>query len=231
MFEAFYSSFWQHPVLLILLPILFLIGFGRKLFQSNPGFLRNYLALVLAGTLLDALLTSDSIVRALGISPGLASIIAIFFVVAGDFRVFLLSIRESRPKMSVAVWASAVALSLMVPLIQAGLIAAFPRTFAEVRLTFLVYEVLLFGVLAGSVQRLGLVPSAALGREILLYALVTYGLWIVADIVILSGFDLGYLLRVIPNLLYYGAYAPFVYFRAKAHGFLQSSFPRVRSAS
>lgn len=223
MFAAFYSSFWQHPVLLVALPILFLVARGRKLFGVRPAFLRGYLflrcylGLVLAGTLLDAILTADGTARALGLPAGVASAIAISFVIVGDFRVFWLVIRLKVARMSLSFWARAAALSLVGPLLQAGLILAFPALFSEVRVTFLVYEIALFALLGGLLLGLSSKPEAVFGREVLLYALLTYGLWIAADVVILSGVDLGYLVRVVPNVLYYGAYAPFVYVRAQSH--------------
>jgi hypothetical protein len=218
MFAAFYSSFWQHPVLLLLLPILFLVLAQRKLIQSRSGFLRSYLCVVLANTLLDATLTADRTVHTLGLPARVASVIAIFFVIAGDFRVFLLAFRLNVERMTLRGWIAVVAISLFGPLAQAGLILEFPRVFAEARLTFLAYELVLFFVLAGALLALGARFSDPLAKEVLLYALATYGLWIAADLVILAGADGGYLLRVMPNLLYYGGYVPFVYFRAKRYG-------------
>ena len=223
-------SFWQQPVLLIALPILFLLLFGRKLFRSPSGFLRNYLWLVLANTILDAWLTSNLGVEALGLSKSSASALAIFFVIAGDFRVFILAFQQSARPMTAWIWTSVVALSLFGPLVQAGLILTFPNLFSDVRLTFLAYEVVLAAVLASALlawARWGLCKESVhpLAREVLLYALATYGWWILADVVILAGFDVGYLLRVVPNLLYYGAYVPFVYFRAQAHGLVHGSLP------
>ena len=46
-----------------------------------------------------------------------------------------------------------------------------------------------------------------------LYVLVYYGLWASADVLILSGVDAGWLLRVVPNQLYYALWTAFVYAR------------------
>ena len=40
-----------------------------------------------------------------------------------------------------------------------------------------------------------------------------YGLWAAADVLILCGVDAGWLVRLVPNQLYYGLFVPFVWWR------------------
>ena len=46
------------------------------------------------------------------------------------------------------------------------------------------------------------------------FEVVQYGLWVSIDVVIFAGADVGYLLRFVPNFLYYVAFVPFVYLTA-----------------
>jgi hypothetical protein len=90
---------------------------------------------------------------------------------------------------------------------------------------WLVYEiafVLLCIVLATRV-----VPSRV-GRErvrtrrfcwaVLAFVALYYTLWALADVIILTGDDRGWALRMVPNQLYYGLLVPFGYFRFFASG-------------
>jgi hypothetical protein len=45
------------------------------------------------------------------------------------------------------------------------------------------------------------------------WAGVYYALWAAADVLILAGVDAGWLLRCVPNQLYYGFTVPFVWWR------------------
>jgi hypothetical protein len=105
-------------------------------------------------------------------------------------------------------------LALPVPVAQALLGAVFPRLFAEPRHTYLAYECL-FLVWMGAYglwlsQREVSTAGRRFLRQLCLYSLGYYALWALADVWILSGADLGYLLRVVPNLLYYSLFLPFV---------------------
>ena len=45
------------------------------------------------------------------------------------------------------------------------------------------------------------------------YLAAYYGLWAAADVLILSGVDAGWPVRLVPNQLYYGFFVPFVWWR------------------
>jgi hypothetical protein len=85
----------------------------------------------------------------------------------------------------------------------------------------LAYELLFLAVAGGF--RFVLLPKRTMPDEhrvwlsaITGYAMLYYALWASADVLILSGLDLGFGLRVLPNLLYYGGFLPFVYWTAPA---------------
>lgn len=226
MFERFYYSFYQHPLLLWAVPVVFLF-----IIPSPRTFFTFYLWVFTLLSILDALLTGPGPLW-LGLSPGVAEALAIFFVILGDFRFFLViehfsGTRTARARPATArPYATALAWSFAVPVTQLLLIRAAPGFFSESRHTFLAYEVLFFllAVLLRSVllPRRQMRNSTAIWlREICAYAMTYYALWAAADVMILTGdsiapglSDWGYGLRVLPNLLYYGLFLPFVFWRA-----------------
>lgn len=216
MFQEFYGSFFQHPVMLWAIPLLYVgLRFRALSGLERPSFLAPYLKLVTVGTLLDATLTTESIIEWASISPGLAQAIAIVFVILGDFRVLYLVLRLHGSPYQTGI--AALAMSLVVPLLQGLLTQIFPEWFANVRHTFLVYELLFIALLVALLLRqrkLENEPGVQLARDVLVYALTYYCLWATADIIIVAGFDVGYLIRVIPNVLYYGVFVVFVDYRA-----------------
>src|SRR5690606_22193470 len=103
--------------------------------------------------------------------------------------------------------------------LQGILTRLFPHVFQNVRYTFLCYEILFLALAAFFLRKV--IPRRALPADVrhwqaalFAFAMVYYACWALADIVILSGFDVGYLIRVVPNVLYYGLFVPFVFWRA-----------------
>lgn len=223
MFESFYTSFWQHPLLLWVFPVVF-----WACTRPSGTYFGRAVVVFLALTILDPLLT--------GPMPSLfdwpvevATGVMLFFVLLGDFRFFFFVERFSRPDHAAPrSYIVAAAATFLVPSLQAGLIKLFPSAFENPRHTFLAYE-LLFLALA-IVYRFAVLPRRNLTSErrkwmhaITAYGMLYYGLWAGADVMILAGSDLGYLARIVPNVLYYGAFLPFVYFRAPVS--LKASVP------
>jgi hypothetical protein len=212
---AFYHSELQSLWLLLIVPSLFLLYLlllGRVP-AGTPAqrFLRVYAWVFTLGTLLDPLATGP-LSRALGLS-GIAATALIFgFVLAGDFRVLLLLFTEGGAVADLRRAARrAAAFTLLVPAATGVLyspawlgLAAWPS-----QLMWLIYEVC-FAALALWLRRR--MPTPAL-RAIALYAFGYYALWASADVLILSGVDAGWALRVVPNQLYYAFFVPFAYFR------------------
>ena len=225
MFQSFYESFWQHPLLLWAPSVFFLVFVrprGSKVARA---------ALVFAVlSILDAFFTGPLIKRwALG--PAASNAVMIFFVLLGDFRFFYFIERFSEAKdrnVKLSVQRAAIRAAgwtLIVPVIQGALTRLLPGVFDNsgvpnnVRYTFLCYEIL-FLVLAVFLWW-RVIPRRALHAdirrwlsELCVFAMTYYALWSLADLVILAGSDVGYLLRVVPNVLYYGLFVPFVFWRA-----------------
>jgi hypothetical protein len=118
--------------------------------------------------------------------------------------------------------ALALGVSAMLPL-AAWIIATKAIGAGEGRVLFLVHEAM-FGMLA-----LGLWLATRARRDLAeaqrrwltklcAFELMQYALWAVADIAILIGADAGYLLRVVPNIMYYVAFVPFAWLTAPTQG-------------
>jgi hypothetical protein len=203
-FEAFYASSWHHPIALWL-AALAAAAYCLARRDLDPSVRRYALALA-ALSILDAWLTASPVLGLGELPPPLATIVPLAFVLAGDFR-YLLLWEAAAPEGAIALTpfgvARAVGLTLIVP-VFAQLAAA---RFDDPRALFLVYE-LAFCALTAALLRWH--PNAralpwvcAVSYFVLLY----YGLWACADVLLLAtGSDLGYALRGIPNLLYYGGF-------------------------
>lgn len=206
-FEAFYASELQHPWLLwaaALAALAFCL--------TRPGLhpsVRRYCVILTALSAVDAWLTSSR-VYGLGVLSGEAArLVPLFFVIAGDYR-FLLLFGAAEPGGRIApaprALATALGLSLVVPLLSQVALAALPDAWSSSpRVLFLVYEVLFLGLTLALLRWHPRVRSVAwivpVGRFVLLY----YALWASADAILLAtGSDLGFALRVVPNVLYYG---------------------------
>jgi len=199
-FESFYQSTIQHPVLLwisnLLCTALALVSI-RSLDSSKKSKVRNFILLWALISALDAWLTANH-VFGLGTLPApYSSIIPFLFVWAGDYRIFLaMDFRKFSFR--------GVAACFVVPIL-AGILTRG----REHRILFLVYEALflVWILLYSRLTQLNEQPAA---RSIRKLSLGFYLLWVVADILILSLpaplNDLGFAVRVIPNLIYYGAF-------------------------
>ena len=95
------------------------------------------------------------------------------------------------------------ALTLIVPAASQVVLALLPDALTGARTLFLVYEVS-FAVLTLVLLRSH--PNARLPwvRSVARFVLAYYTLWAGADVLILLIDDPGFLLRVVPNVLYYG---------------------------
>jgi hypothetical protein len=216
-FEAFYSSPLQHPILLWLAAAgaTALCAAKRGL---DPSVRRYCIALGLLSAL-DAWLTSNHVYGVGSLPDSLAGAVPLLFVLLGDYR-YLLLVTAGTPGGALEpnarrLWTAA-GLCMIVPLFSQAALLLQAGGPADSRVTFLIYEVA-FLCLTGALLRWH--PSAretpwirSVSRFVVLY----YGLWAAADtLILLTGSDLGFLLRVVPNLLYYGgliaaigAYAP-----------------------
>jgi len=232
-FDAIYDSPWHHPMLCWAAVPLLLWALGRV--RKRPGATpaaTTLWRLALLGTLLlfaDALCTGAW--SPLLPDSRLSGVVGLLFVVLGDLRYFVLLERFAPPSGPGLVppprfWSRALALSLLSPWLSGVLGAAAPALVREPRWRFLSYE-LTFLLLLAWVRWVRLPrrlrafppgPEMVALRHWLLrltrFEAAQYGLWVLADILILSGVRAGLLLRLIPNGLYYVVFIPFAYFTA-----------------
>ncbi len=141
-------------------------------------------------------------------APAGAARLAVTFAILGDARFFFLVARQLPSVTRARAIAAAGAAALVVPIVSYAL-ALVTRTSG--RGLYLIYEM---GFVAVSIAVLIWVnrrfSEGAIKRWLIrltVIELVQYGLWAIADIVILSGLDIGFLIRLIPNTIYYCVFA------------------------
>lgn len=214
--ERVYNSAWLNPWLTLVAASLTL-----ALVLRRQRFFTAWTVLALVDIALDGYLTG-----ALSpFAPATLGTVAVPFVIAGDLRVFALTERftqaaDPREPTPPSALLRALALSLIVPVLAFGgfRLAAPPHT--PIRWLFLVYEVL-FALVGGVYlarlgRRAGTAPPRThrWARGALRYALATYALWIVADVLLLAGQPGALWLRIVPNVAYYAGFVPFVWLTA-----------------
>jgi hypothetical protein len=189
-------------------------------------FVALYCAAFAVETIVDPFATGP-LLRRLGASDGgLGTAVLVLFVLLGDFRVFLLLFRIAEPARPLGSAARDAALwTAIVPLVAFATDRALREALGPdlpAQTIWLVYE-LAFFALALWLRQVRLpawLPHDAARRRALqaiaAYVALYYGLWATADVIVLAGFDFGWLLRLVPNQLYYGLYLPFVYFQLVA---------------
>ncbi|MGB9339694.1 MAG: hypothetical protein WCB63_10665 [Polyangiales bacterium] len=209
-YAEFYDSFIQHPLLLWGAAIL-----GLLLALSGPALsftVRRYCIALATISLLDAWLTSNDVPGIGPLTGAAASFVPLAFVLIGDFRFFLF-IESAKPDgtlaASAAAWMRASAWTLLVPL--ASQLAVLALGSNESRLHFFIYEslfvVLSIGFARVYLPRRSHAPQWT--RRVTRFVISYYTLWAAADAIILTtGADAGFLLRVLPNVLYYGGLVP-----------------------
>lgn len=200
-FQELYSSPWILPVLpWAAMPIVLVLAARRR------GFFRVW------GVLFAVLIAVDAGVNGAWTpvhTPGVATLFGIAFVILGDLRYFLAVERDAGRFFAPV----AIGLALVVPLLSQIARAAIPAVAAELRVTYLAYEVLFLAVLAAySVLRVRSLggPARAFATKLTLFVAAQYALWASADVLILTTrSDAGYLLRIVPDVMYYVAFVPF----------------------
>lgn len=199
--QALYDSGWHHPGV-AWLGVAVAVGLVLRARRST---LRTALLALAALTATDALFTGAW--SPLPKDSWLVTPVSIAFVIAGDLRLLVLVERFSAGHSS---WrralAVAVPLAFVVPLLQGVSTRVWPDVFAEQRRIFLVYEVLMVGLLgAVLVVRRPRTRHPATGRLVLLF-LVQYVSWAACDVLLLAGHGWALGLRLVPNALYYGVF-------------------------
>lgn len=227
-FATLYDSAWQHPGLAWLgtLPILAWAVTQRVPESKHPARAPDAQTSQLARArlrllwVLQALIALDALCTG-GLSPlpspsPWATAAAVFFVIAGDARFFFLL---QDPSLSATGMGARLlrALLLSAVLSLAAYVGqqVFPAQLPSSRHLFLTYELMLLVttlVLAAWFARRAPDPAVRCQRRLTGFVALQYGLWALADVVILSAAswsDLGFALRLVPNALYYVAFVPF----------------------
>jgi len=216
--HALYHEGGQFPWAVMVVPFAFLLYRAiaretpeRSLASELAPFVSHWTTLFTLAALLDPLATGP-FAQALD-SPLAAQALSTAFVVSGDFRVYWLVLRLRAPEQTAARAAGeAAALSAIAPLL-AGVVAL---RVGQGQAMWLAHEVVSLGI-AFALARLALASEprhaqlAGFQRSALGAMAAYYGLWAAADVLILSGVDAGWLVRFVPNQLYYGLFVPFVW--------------------
>lgn len=214
---SWYAGDAQGVYALLVVPALFLVYLllaGRR--GAGRGVRRFVFLYCFTFTLLTLLdpLSTGLLVR--GAPQLVGTGVSLLFVLLGDFRVLLLVFcccGEFSGQQSAA---RAAILTLPVPLLaflaNRGLDAAVGPVSGQV--LWLCHELLFTALALWLLSRYG---GDAFVRRVLLYVVAYYALWAGSDVLILLGVDLGWLLRALPNQLYYAFFTPFVWLVARAH--------------
>lgn len=216
-YEALYLSWWNHPLACWISAAVMLLIVARRL-----SFLPAYLVLNLAITCADAVV-SGMWGNMGGQSSALYTPLTFFAIVAGDWRVYWLMRREASADAQHpwGGWQAAAIAFILCFIPSLGVEAlgrAFPAAFADSRVLYLSYELLALGMMT-ALQGIWLggwlvkrsPGRVAWARRVLAFAQAQYALWALADMVILSGYPQGFLLRIVPNIMYYALFLPVVW--------------------
>lgn len=217
-YAEFYDSFVQHPLLLWVAAIL---GLGLALARRGLSVsVRRFCVALTVVSLADAWLTTTHVPGIGLLSGSIATVVPLAFVLIGDFRYFLFiesaradgTLRFDMPSL-----ARALAWTLVVPITSQVVTAMLGSS--DPRMLFFIYETLFVllavGISSRYLARHGGNPKWA--RRVTAFVIGYYVLWAGADAIILTtGADVGFLLRVIPNILYYGGLVPWIAWTAPA---------------
>lgn len=220
MFEPLYSAYVHMPWVGFVSAIVLFAVVMRKL----PYFY-GLMALLILFTFLDGLRAGEWL-RLGGKGHAIYEPFTYLFILFGDLRYFLLMYRygkhhdlaedrASPAKTWLAILGWTLAPTIL--LFLGGQII--PDAFSVPRHIFLVYELIMF--CAAIVFLNLLLPSWFRGekyadthtwlRRVTFVELAHYGLWALSDVLILSGYDLGYALRFVPDTIYYTFFIVAVY--------------------
>ena len=220
--QAFYYGAWQQPWALLVAPFAFVVWRAASA-APGPGavpearaFVLRWSAVFVALAMLDPIATG-ALAKALG-GGGIGTALGLGFVLLGDFRIWwlVLGLRDPRTGLPRAALATA-AVPIFAWLATQAFAAA--RGPLPDQALWLIHESA-FLVLAIVLARR---QPAGFPRAVLAYAAVYYALWAACDVLILASVDAGWLLRCLPNQLYYGLTVPYVWWRFFAPAYAETS--------
>jgi hypothetical protein len=219
--RAFYQSDLQSVWSLLPAPALFLVYL--LLARRAPGasfeerFLWRWAVLFSIETMLDPLLGGPGM-RAVGASPAVVTAVVLVFVLLGDFRVYwlLFAFALSDAGRAAKLAAAATPVVALLAWTSDGLWDRMAPDASGQRL-WLIHELLFTG--AALWLRARWLPARVQDparlrflRRVCSYVILYYALWAACDALWMAiAFDVAWLLRAIPNQLYYAFFVPFVW--------------------
>jgi hypothetical protein len=214
----FYYAPWQEPWALLVAPFAF--GVWRAL-AAPPGagavpdarrFVVGWSLVFALETMFDPVATGP-IAKAIG-TPAAGTALGLAFVLLGDLRIWWLVFAVAGSERALALALVPTAAIPAVAWLATRALASLPG-----QALWLAHETL-FVAAAFLVSRR---VAGRFERDVLAYAGVYYALWAAADVLVLAGVDEGWLLRCVPNQLYYGLTVPFVWWRFFAPSYAAAS--------
>jgi len=209
-YAAFYDSFIQHPLLLWVAALVgLLVAMSRRGLSRSVRWFCVVLTVVSA---LDAWLTGIHVVGFGTLTGAPATLVPLTFVLVGDFRYFFFieSVHsDGTLVVSLGRVARACAWTLVTPIGSQLLTNVLGSN--DPRVLFLVYETLFVGlsVFVATIYLPRHSEALRWTRGVTGLVFGYYALWALADATILgTKADMGFLLRVFPNVLYYGGLVP-----------------------
>lgn len=219
--QSVYDSPWHQPGLVVAMSLAALLYAWRaRRGGEHRRLLAAWTALFGVGIVVDAVLTASSS-PLLPQRAALVQSLSIAFVLLGDARAYALAERASRPGATVARAALlGLAYGALVSVLMAAPARLVPAMQRTPRLIYLAYECL--ALAQALAWRFVVLPrrrgadeaSARWGRDVMAFVAIQYALWATADVLILSGVAEGFALRLVPNVMYYGAFVGFAVARA-----------------
>lgn len=202
--KSLYDSAWHLPGTAWLVAAAFLLVLAGRAGGPKRAVFAGLTALIALDAWLNGALTPMG-----GAPAWVSTAVGLGFVLVGDFRYLYLAERLVAPRGALR---RAALLTLIVPVLSIPLRV----THVPERVLWLGYEasfVILAAILRRSAtRRAGSRPDAlAAARALGTFEMVQYGLWVTADVLLLAGLDVGWLVRLVPNTLYYAAFVPFAW--------------------
>ncbi len=229
--RAFYLSDLQGVWSLLPVPALFLASLllsrrARAIGASSAEvrFVRTWAILFAFETLLDPLVGSK-LVAWLALPSAFATAVMLGFVLLGDFRVYWLVFALALGDVRRGAWLAA-AVTPIVPLLayaSDSIGDAFAPDVSGLRL-WLIHELLYTGIAvwlwrAWLPRRVEDAVTLRFLRRVCAYVSLYYGLWAGCDALSLAtSLDAAWLLRIVPNQLYYAFFVPFVWLAYSRRG-------------
>ena len=210
--KSLYDSAWHHPFVAYVVGLCLLVALARRL-----PFLYAYLTVFLLLILADATVTGAWSPVPMG-TPAYTAF-SVLFIILGDLRYFVLAERVTEPERPFfRSLRFSLPISFAIPLATEIMRQTLPFMQND-RVLYVVYEgamvVLVLALDRFRFARRSVDP--ALTRWVhevsLLFAALYFG-WASCDVLILCGVELAHVLRIVPNVLYYGALLPFIFARA-----------------